>query len=310
MPTSIHSATTPDLEPWTFTVPLTLKAHSLAEQFRCYQSNPDKGKQVYLNTLAVYAVNNYLQCRGFETDWEQSDSWNSTMQTLMDVADLGVKNYGKLECRPVLPKAKTLYIPPEVWLERIGYIAVQIEESLREATVLGFVDKATKSQLPLIQLRSLSELPGYLNKMRPVVNLSQWLESLFETGWQTVEAILAPNPTDLAFSFRSLPQAYVSRCKLIELGSLEQAVVMMVTVAGKSQKEIDIAVEVQPPKGQTYLLTNLQLMVLNEKGEVVMDIQAGSNNKTIELEFSGQVGDCFGVKVTQGNVSVIENFVV
>jgi hypothetical protein len=100
------------------------------------------------------------------------------------------------------------------------------------------------------------------------------------------------------------------RCKLIELGNPEQAVVMIVTVTEKSQSEIDIAVEVQPSEAQIYLPTNIQLMVLNEEGEVVMDIQAGSDNKTIELEFSGQLGDSFDVKVTLGDASVIENFVI
>ena len=40
----------------TFTVPLTQEAHQLAEKHRCQQHDPQKGKQVYLNTLAVYAV--------------------------------------------------------------------------------------------------------------------------------------------------------------------------------------------------------------------------------------------------------------
>ena len=129
----------PVIEPWIFTVPLALEAHSRAEQFRRYQSNPDKAKQVYLNTLAVYAVNMYLQCRGFETDLETSDSWNPAMQMLLDTADLVVKNRGRLECRPVLPNAEVVCTPAEVWSERIGYVAVRLSESLREATLLGFV---------------------------------------------------------------------------------------------------------------------------------------------------------------------------
>jgi hypothetical protein len=168
------------LEPWTFTVPLALKAHSQAEQFRRYQSNPNKAKQVYLNTLAIYAVNIYLQSRGFETDWEKSYSFNPAMQTLMDVADLMVKNYGKLECRPVLPKTEVVDIPAEVFSERIGYVAVQLNESLREATVLGFADKVVQSELPISQLRSLNELPEYLNNIISTVNLSQWYEGIFE----------------------------------------------------------------------------------------------------------------------------------
>jgi hypothetical protein len=69
-------------------------------------------------------------------------------------------------------------------------------------------------------------------------------------------------------------------------------------------------VEEQPPQGQTYLPSNLQLMVLDEDGETVIDAYARSDNKTIQLEFGGEPGDCFSVKVALGDVSVTENFVI
>jgi hypothetical protein len=299
-----------ELEPWTFTVPLALEAHSRAEQFRRYQSNPAQAKQVYLNTLAVYAVNVYLQCRGFETDLQKSDSWNPVMQMLMDTADLVVKNHGKLECRPVLPTAKVVGVPAEVASERIGYVAVQLCESLREATVLGFVEKAVNSQLPINQLRSLQELPGYLNTIKPVVNLSQWFEKIFDAGWQAVDVLLGTPQPELAFSFRSAPVAEIRRCKPIELGTPQQSVVMIVALAGESEQQMEITVGVRPTPSQTYLPSNLRLMVLNEQGEVVMDVRAGSDNKAIQLEFEGEAGDGFSVKVVLADVSVIEHFVI
>lgn len=297
-----------ELEPWIFTVSLALEAHSRAEEFRRSQANPGKAKQVYLNTLAVYAVNVYLQCREFETDLERSDSWNPRMQMLMDTADLLVKNYGKLECRPVLPEAEVVYIPPEVWEERIGYVAVQLSESLREATLLGFIHKVAKSEVPLSQLRSLAELPGHLHQIKPVVNLGQWLEDIFEAGWQAVETLLG-EPTELAFNYRSA-SLDVKRCKQIELATADHSVALIVTLTGASKQDMDISVEVQPTNGQTYLPANLQLMVLNEDGEAVMHVHAGSDNQTIQLEFGGEAGDRFGVKVALGEVSVTENFMI
>jgi hypothetical protein len=286
-----------------------LEAHSRAEQFRQYQSNPGKAKQVYLNTLAVYAVNVYLQCQGFETDLEKSGSCNPMMQMLLDTADLVVKNRGKLECRAVLPNVEVVRVPAEVWAERIGYVAVQLDESLREATLLGFVEKVTRLELPLSQLRSLQALPGYLNQISPLVNLSQWFENIFESGWQALEALVHIEPTEeLAFSFRGAAQ--VKRSKLIELGTPGQSVAMIVALTEESEQEIDISVEVRPPQGQTYLPSNLRLIVLDEDGEAVIDTHARSDSKTIQLEFGGEPGDCFGVKVTLGDVSVTENFVI
>lgn len=303
-----RSAINPEIVPWTFTVGLALEAHSRAEEFQGYQSNPHKAKQVYLNTLAMYAVNTYLQGRGFETDWDKSASWNPVKHMLMDVADLIVKNRGKLECRPVLPDAEVVRIPAEAWEERIGYIAVQLNESLREATLLGFVENVARSELPLDQLRSLQELPGYLNKIKPLVNLSQWFEHVFEAGWQAVEALLNPEPTELTFSFRNALS--IRRCKLIDLGTVGQSVAVIVAITQESEQEIDISVEVQPSKDHIYLPSNLQLMLLDEDGDAVIDAHARSDNKTIQLEFGGEPGDRFSVKVALGDVSVIEDFVI
>lgn len=299
-----------EIEIGEFTVPLALEAHSRAEQLRHYQSSPEKAKQVYLNSLAVYAVNFYLECRGFETNLERSGSGNPVMQMLMNVADLVVKNRGKLECRPVLPNAVTMHVPAEVWNDRIGYVAVQLNESLREATVLGFVDKVRRSEFPLSQLRSLAEFPAYLNQFSPVVQLSKWFENFFEVGWQAVESLINVEDTELAlaFNFRSSPE--VTRCKLIELGNPEQAVVLMVAINQEYQQEMDISIEVQPPKDQTCLPANLQLMVLDEAGETVIDARAKNDNPRIQLTLSGESGEGFSVKLVLGDVSVTENFLI
>lgn len=297
-----------EIESWEFTVPLALEAHYRAKQFCNYQSNSAKAKQIYLNALAVYAVNFYLQCRGFETDLERSGSNNSAMQMFVNIADLIVKNRGKLECRPVLPNAVSMHVPLEVWNDRIGYVAVQLNESLREATVLGFVDRVKRSEFPLSQLRSLAEFPAYLNKMTLLVHLSQWFENIVEAGWQTIESLTQEKTTELAFSFRNKPE--VKRYKLIELGETETSVAMVVSLIQESAPEIEISVEIQPSPSHTYLPDYLELMVLDEAGEVVIDAHTRSDNKSIQLAFTGESGDRFSVKLVLGNINVTENFLI
>ena len=51
-------------------------------------------------------------------------------------------------------------------------------------------------------------------------------------------------------------------------------------------------------------------MVLNEDGEAVMEVQAGSDNRTMQLEIEGEAGDYFRVKIALSDVSVTENFVI
>lgn len=61
-----YTAMNPQIdESLTFTVNLALEAHAKAKQFRSHASNPQKAKQIYLNTLAVYAVNFLLTVSGF-----------------------------------------------------------------------------------------------------------------------------------------------------------------------------------------------------------------------------------------------------
>jgi Protein of unknown function (DUF1822) len=115
------------LKPVAIFIPLTLKAHGTAESFYQRHSDPQKAKQVYLNTLAIEAVHSYLSWLGVGTDRQSSDSWNPFVQTLADVADLEIPGQGKLECRLVLPGATACHVPLAVWGDRLGYVVVRLE---------------------------------------------------------------------------------------------------------------------------------------------------------------------------------------
>ena len=309
-------------ESLTFTVPLSSEAHRLAEQFRRQQSNQKKAKQVYLNTLAVSAVKFYLRCMGIETDWEASLSWNPVMQTLMDVADVEIPNLGKLECRPVLPETQVVHIPPEVWSDRIGYMAVQLDQSLREATLLGFTKTVSTDELPISQLRSLEDLLEHLIQIRQAkfvkmpVNLSKWLENTFEAGWQSMEALLGTQQENLAFSLRStspLSEASVKRAKLIDLGLRlgSQSVALLVAITPEVEQKVGILVQVHPTGGETYLPPNLRLGLLSESGETLQEVQSRFQDNYIQLKrFRGLPGECFNIQVAFGDASVTETFVI
>src|SRR5919202_4856916 len=157
-------------ESLTFKVLLSFEAHALAQQHCQQHTQPQKAKQVYLNNLARYAVDFYCRCMGLEAELETSDSHNPLMQKFMDVADLNVKGLGKLECRPVLPDSEVMEVPPEAWDNRIGYVAVQLNSSLKEAILLGFVPSVTHHNgiIPLSELRSLADFPAYLSEFSQV----------------------------------------------------------------------------------------------------------------------------------------------
>ncbi|NEO66285.1 MAG: DUF1822 family protein, partial [Moorea sp. SIO4G2] len=65
-----------------------------------------------------------------------------------------------------LPEAKCVKVPAAVWQERIGYVAVELDQALEEATLLGFIDTVVTEELPLNQLRTLKELPPHIREYR------------------------------------------------------------------------------------------------------------------------------------------------
>jgi hypothetical protein len=305
----------------TFTVPLSTSAHARAERFGRQQSNPKKVKQVYLNTLAVSAVNFYLRCMGFETNWEASHSCNPVMYSLIDIADLEVKNRGKLECIPVLSSNQVVQIPPEVWSNRIGYVAVQLDSSLQRATLLGFTETVPESgELAITQLRSLEDLLEHLRPskqpepLRIQVNLSQWFKNLFEADWQPLEALFGAQ--NLAFSFRSDSQfneATIKRAKLLNLGVQlgSQSVAMLVAITPEVEQKVSILAQVHPVNGEAVLPPNLKLGLLSVSGEILQEVQSRSQDNYIQLKrFRGLPGESFNIRIVFGNVTITETFVI
>lgn len=304
----------------TFTVPLGLSAHQLAKQF--FDKQPSRRrKQVYLNTLAIYAVRFYLKCMGIEANWEASDSYAPLMQLVIDSADLEIPHLGSLECRPVLPDAQVVEVPPEAWSGRIGYVAVQLNESLRKATLLGFLESVTMEEIPVSQLRSLKELRKHLRRLsqpEPIMmraNLSLWLDNIFEPGWQFPEAILGSGQKELAFrSASQLSSFSVKRAKLInlglQLGSEFVALVVMV-IKPPEQEEVTIRVQVHPESEATYLPPNINLALVSDSGEILDEAQSRSLDNFIQINrFYGLTGECFDIQVAFGEISVTEKFTI
>lgn len=211
----------------TLSVPLTLSAHQSAQRFYQRHQDPQKAKQVYLNTLAVEAVCTYLAWLGIKSNLPASDSWDPVVQTLANVADLELPGQGKLECRPVLPEEITCYIPPETNAGRIGYLPVLFDAALETATLLGFIPgENIDPETQEVSLSALHPLDTLFDRLKPQpspgnqsTHLGQWLEGAVTSGWQTVEALFGPQPV---FSFRSLDLSTSAnnstvRGKLLEL---------------------------------------------------------------------------------------------
>jgi len=303
----------------TFTMPLTLKAHQIANQFRAQQSCLRKAKQVYLNTLAVQTVATYLNWLRIDAELTASDSWSLAMQTLADTADLVITGKGKLECRWVLSGETVCYIPPEVWLDRIAYVVVQFDRALSESSLLGFVPQVTSLELPLNQLRSLDELLitlGSSTSVAPItapIPLSRWLQEAMDAGWQTVEELFGlQQPTwSMRHSQVQAAEAPTMRGKILslEVDPNYGPIALLVGIVPSPTLPVNIWVKVCPANYQRCLPETLEVMVLDEVGVAVMQAQSRST-EMIQLKFSGVPGEVFSIRVVLGAQSAVESFVI
>lgn len=313
--------------PINFQVTLTRKAHLLAEEFSLKQKVP-KERQIYHNTLAVWAVAYYMKCMQIETDWEKSESWDMISQSLLDVADLVLPGIGSLECRPFIQGEKSVYIPLEVSQGRIAYVIVQLDKSLTTATILGFVKTAPQEEeLPIRQIRTLKEFLKHLeqirmsNLLKEPVKLNQWFENIFQSSWQPVEALLSTAPCDGVFGIRStttLPKdesenlALVKRGKLIDLGIQIgiHPIALVVTVIPLSEEEVDINVRLYPAKGRFVLPPNLQMIFLDSANEVIWSDKTRDADNWMQQGLSGKIGENFSVKLVLKEQVFIEHFII
>jgi hypothetical protein len=155
------------------------------------------------------------------------------------------------------------------------------------------------------ELTELLGVPVLDVRLAPV-SLSQWLQNNFteaiQTGWQTIEEIFGPQ--QLAFRY-----AAVKRAKQIDLGD-ELTVALVADVAQEADDEIDIILWLYATGSQPKLPENLKLIVVDESGEPLEEVPAGSGNNCIRQPLSGSPGDRFGVKIVVGDVSVTEEFVI
>ncbi|MDB9519517.1 DUF1822 family protein [Roseofilum reptotaenium CS-1145] len=289
-------------------IPLGFSDHQQAEVFLQSQKNPRKRKQVYLNTLSVLAVKFHLQYLGFDPQTEACESFDSVLQACFDVADLELPHQGKIECRPVLPGQDYMRVPPEVFEDRLAYIAVRLNRELTEAEILGFVEQVEAEMIPLSQLRSPEELFDFLQPVPfPRINLSDWLQNSIAQGWKTLDEIFPVQEPQLVLNFRSRDKRQgVKRGKLFQHQNNHFTLLMGVQ---PSDQEMQISVELYPTAEQSYLPRDLKVNILNETGRSIMEAIA-TQTKNIQMEFKGETGEPFSVQISLGQMCMIESFVI
>lgn len=312
-------------------LPISSKSRQLARSLADQHSIPSLVERVRRNTLAVLVIHDYLEMMGVTTNLEASDCWNPVVQICADIADLEIEGVGKLECRSLLSGESICYVPAEVWADRIGYVVVQFDADWRSASLLGFIPQVSTESIAIECLEPIENLLVVIKDKREstlhnvennlaIASLSNWLQNLFESGWQELETLLSGTQPQLAWRTRQLSsyifndlsnQNEVRRGKLLDFGfQLSSSVLaLLITISPIDQTEINIRLTIHSI-ADMFLPEFLKLVVIDDSGNIFLTAEARSIDNYIQLQFSGSIGEQFSVQVSLGEFSLVENFII
>lgn len=299
----------PLAERLTFTVPLSGADFKLAQKFSCEQKDADKSKQVFLNTLAVLAVNFYCQCLKVETNLEESTIGHYNRRILMDSADLKIDVLGKLECRPVLPNENICYVPSEVWSDRVGYVVVEIDEEAKKAILFGFVEQIETNELPLAQLPDIDNLVDLLL----LAKNKQLLERTFAKNWDyniSKRILDAKQQNFVCLNDPALPTIDKSitsplyKAKYITLK--RRTFILFVRITPTKEGKFQLLVEVESDRGEK-IPSDLNLKLLSLSDQTLNASQTKRGNY-ISLNYKLQLGESFQIQVKRAEEIHTEQF--
>lgn len=299
----------PLAERLTFTVPLSGADFKLAQKFSCEQKDADKSKQVFLNTLAVLAVNFYCQCLKVGTNLKESIIGHYNRRILMDSADLKIDVLGKLECRPVLPNENICYVPSEVWSDRVGYVVVEIDEEAKKAILFGFVEQIETDELPLAELPDIDNLVDLLL----LAKNKQFLERIFAKNWDnniSKRILDAKQQKFFCLNDPALPTIDKSitsplyKAKYITLK--RRTFILFVRITPTKEGKFQLLVEVESDRGEKIPSDlNLKLLSLSDQ---TLKANTTKGDHYISLEYTLQLGESFQIQVKRAEESHTEQF--
>jgi Protein of unknown function (DUF1822) len=305
-----------------FKIDLDRISHEYAAKFAAAQTSVAKGQKVYLNTLAVCAVRQYLSC-GCELDLDlsQGDSWQVGLQSIMNVADLVIPNVGKIECLVLLPNTTEIQIPPATIDERIGYVIVQFGEDLNSVEILGFIDRLESeiTSVDLARLQPLDDLLDVIYSVR-INNLREFLVGKFGTGWEPIENLIGiPNqefalrntislPTNT--SYDNIRDFIASKMINLRANIANIPLLMMIGLGEEADGRVKVRIRLHAAGGVPALPAHLKLTLQAENGRVLSEIQYPEAMNFIQLQsFKLLPGTQFKIRVELDNSSFTESFV-
>lgn len=307
------------------TIPLSQDAHDFARTRAAAQSSLSEASSTYLNSLALYAVEFYLQLIETPTASVPQAFEPTLALSLPSCFEVSVPGFGAIDCRAVRPTENALHVPPECWEPCRTHVAVRVNEALTEATLLGYRDRIQQTATPLGHLRPiehlLDRLPDYT--ATAPTSLTNWLQGAIERHWQPLAALLAPTPERAWRSPNTSGEAEgraenpsnhfdadAEGGKWIDFpDGTRVALVVDVRHVGEptSDGDLDVRLRLYPAPDCQALPKTLRLMVLDEVHVPVIETQACGTDR-LDVEFGVEAGEAFAVKLVLNDIEAIEYF--
>jgi hypothetical protein len=311
------------MENTNFTIALDRTAHHWAKTFAGQQTTVSKGRRVYLNILAVCAVQQYLKivC---QLQLKPGDVWSPSHQAILDAADLVVPGLGKIECRPVLPGEQEIIVPIESIYDRIGYVAVQFNEELSEVELLGCTQHLSSGSMLLAQLSPIESLIAWVMTDEHPTNLAAILTGIFNNGWESVNSLItdatesdnreqalrniATSLSHAPFeSIRTFTAGKVMDLK-VRLGSI--SLLLLVGLSKEPDSRMKVRVRLYSAGREMQLAPNIQLILQDSHGQVKSQVQYPQPMNFIQLNyFRLASGTQFNIQIALADHNIVESFI-
>ncbi len=271
----------------------------------------------YYVAIQVNLDEEYIRIKGYTSHQQLKTKAN------YDATD---KSYS-LSGEELINDISILWAAQELGYQENTQEALQPLETISETKAENLIKRLGNPQImfprlsiPFVLWGSLLENQKWLEKLcnlrhgkaenSSAINLSSWLNNLFDNVWQSPESL------NLAFNIARSVQTKtteVKRARLINLDFLPEnkSVILLLTVTQETDGRIGIFCQLCPHQDNRYLPENLQLQLLSEEDQILKSSQASSKDKLILIpRFKCNSGFGFKIKIELDEFSYTSYFIV
>ena len=139
-------------------LPIPSNALDYAQKISAFYDDRTIRQRVFYNAIAVVILHNYFEILGVTTHYQDSDLSNPPVQLAGDSSTLSYDNLGQLECRGLPHESTEFSVPPETWIDRLGYVFIGVDLDTRYAILHGYLKQVSTQVVHLKDLQPIEAM--------------------------------------------------------------------------------------------------------------------------------------------------------